>query len=492
MQKIRIISNYPITPPQCLKHIDISLGVSYFCSQDKTVKTIENYWGFKALSKLVQLTDTFTSHIFSNPEIVEQILEDTNFVSTHQADNAHNLHVQINHNNVAAKALNYLAVFNILKNFTIKNKQNNKVTLSTVEDVLSGTSSQAGHIFSDDKKMFLGTSFFEKSNSLYKNLCSFLTKKQAVSVVFFHEYSHSSELENNAKYGKENVKTHTGLDNFYSNLLLLSDSKRFIDLCKQFHNQHNISSFPNKLLIDTLYTLHKEIYADVGALLLIRNKSLLENNYKPEHFLQTVQTVMNMRNDEKEQYSIIFNVNNESAFLGHEHFTSPGIETLVNQLKNIPSDLVLSEKQIHEITCQCVQEGVFKTVLTMIKADNSLVPKFSTLFSLKLYNNNLVMDNSKNHYLECMQTMKKLVSLEWQNNFQNNLTLLETNNARKTVNVPQDLIFNAGLDTDNFHKTIEQCNHSKLEDKNKIKYAVGLLRNKFLNNTQSHNLTFKK
>lgn len=492
MQKIRIISNYPVKQPQCLENIDVSLGVSYFCSQDKTVKTLENKWGFKTLLKLVKITDIVTSDIFSNKDIVEQILEDSHFISKHQPENAANLHVQINHNNIAAKVVNYLAAFNILKTLTLKNKQYNKSTLSTLDDVFSGTSSQAGSIFSDDKKMFLGTSFFEKSNNLYKYLCSYFSKKQAVSFIFFHEFSHASELENNAKYGKENIKTNTSLDNFYSNLLLLHDSKRFIKLCKQFYNERKINYFPNKLLVDTLYVLHKEIYADVGSLLLMRNKSLLENNYDEEKFFQSVETVTQMRKEEKEQYAILFNINHESSFIGQEHFTSPGVEVLANYLKNIPSQEVLSEKQIHEITCECVQQGIAKTILTMIKADNSLVPKFSTLFSLKLNNNDLVMDNSKNHYLECIQTIKNIVSVEWQNNFEHNLALIEKNNARQKVNVSQDLIFNAGLDQDNFNKVINTFSHNIVEDKNKIKHAVSILREKFLNNTSSNNLSVNK
>ena len=36
----------------------------------------------------------------------------------------------------------------------------------------------------------------------------------------------------------------------------------------------------------TLKTLHQEIYADVGSLLLLRNKMIVNGNYKEKDFLE--------------------------------------------------------------------------------------------------------------------------------------------------------------------------------------------------------------
>lgn len=457
MQKIKITSNSPIIKPQSLENIDVSFGVSYFSSQDQDVKVIENDWGFKLLSKISRVTQTFTSKIFNNKEIIDQILDDSKFVLQHQGDNAENLHIQINQNNITANILNSLTAFNILRRINFLDKESKNKNLDNFQDLLLSLDSKAGHIYSKSKKMFLGTSFFEKSNSFYKSLSENFTKKEAVSFVFFHEYSHSSELMNNEKYGKEENTTNTSLDNFYSNLLLLSTDKRYIKFAQNLQSQNKSDFVPNNKLIKTLCTLHKEIYADVGALLLMRNKELINGTFNESKFQESIAHIIKVRKQEKQETSQVFNDVNLDSYLYHDHFTAPGIESLLNHLNKkigLEKHKVLSEKEIHQITGKCVQEGVGKTVLSMIKADNTTIPQLNTLFALRVNKGELEIDNSKNHYLDAVNKIKEVVSKDWQKNFETNMNKINALGKREEIKIPQDLIFDAGLDNELFEKKL--------------------------------------
>ena len=447
MQKVKITSTSFIKRPKALENIDVSYGVSYFCIKSMEVKTLsnKNSWAIKILSKIEKLSNLFKSKIEEDNQIINQIMEDSNFISTHQQECAKDLHIQINSETKLKNTLTSLA----------------DLDYSNRNLVQDGLDSKAGKIYSTTKKMFLGLNFFKKGESFFDSLIKNFSLKETVSFVYFHEYSHSAELIHNSNYGKE--KTNSSLDKLYLNLCFLLNDKNYDDLMTKLIADDNIFSIPYRGMIHSLQSLHKEIYADVGSLLLLRNKMILNGGFESERFEEMISHIIQVRKEEKKLHQEFSEINKkEYGFLMHDHFTSPGVEALLTHVKNLnKNDLtILSEEDIHKISCKCVTEGVSKTLLSYIEADNMIIPQLNTIFSMRIDNDKIVLDNTKNHYKDAITKIREIVPKEWQENLDSNVNLLDKTKDSNYINQKKALIFDAGLDSQEFN--IKLNSHIKI------------------------------
>ena len=164
MQKVKITSTSFIKRPKALENIDVSYGVSYFCIKSMEVKTLsnKNSWAIKILSKIEKLSNLFKSKIEEDNQIINQIMEDSNFISTHQQECAKDLHIQINSETKLKNTLTSLA----------------DLDYSNRNLVQDGLDSKAGKIYSTTKKMFLGLNFFKKGESFFDSLIKNFSLKE--------------------------------------------------------------------------------------------------------------------------------------------------------------------------------------------------------------------------------------------------------------------------------------------------------------------------
>lgn len=446
MQKIRITSTAFINPIK-LQNIDLSFGMSYYVQESKRMKTYDesNSWSFKILAKINKIEQYFTKKDHSSDnEVINQIMKDTQFIAQQQPEHSQNLEVQINANTIISRTI---ALFS-------------KINIKNTDYIKEGLESKLGSMYYKEKKMFLGLNLFKKGSDIYDILNKFMTTKEVVSYVYFHEYSHAAELEN-TRY--DNPKSKNPLDKLYDNLLFLADNSlaensNFNKLFKHLIKNNNDKNMPCHLLIDTLVVLYKEIYADTGSILLMRNKAIIEKN-KNINIKNMTSHIINMRNEEKIVMQKKFlHANNDNDFLVHDHFTSPGLESLPKHLEQLLKDQnpdkILNEEEIHIISKKCVQEGIAKTILVMIEAEKKLIAQINIVCSI---DQNLVIVNKyTNDYKEVMNKIYEIVPEQWVKSFKENLEILKNVEHRKQLKQKNSVIFDAGLHPVNFYKKITE------------------------------------
>lgn len=452
MQKIRITSTANIENPKALSNIDISYGLSYYAKEEYGVKTLseENSWRMKLLSKLDKLGQFFTKNDNQEEkEIIAEIIKNSDFVSKHEHTNSENLHVQINAETKITKAI---------YSWSEKSKK---------EHITTGIHSKAGSIYMEEKKMFLGLNMFKKGEFFYDNLAKNFTKQEAISFVFLHEYSHAAQIENQKKYIRE--FTNNGQDNLYLNVNILLNDRVYENLLTKLKEENNLENLPSKILLKTINSLDKEIYADVGSILLMRNKAILEGTYQSEKFENSIAHIIEVRKEEKRLLQKnVDNGQDEISHMMHDHFTSPGLENLNQHVKEMIGDnasKVLSEEDIHKISTKCIKEGMAKTIIALIAADNALIGQFKTLFSMRMNLNHvepeygytditkgiIEIQNNRNYYKETLDEIKTIVPEEWRNSCKERILSL---NELSDVYGKKGLKFDAGLDIDNFKKNL--------------------------------------
>lgn len=490
MQKIKIVSNTPIKKPKSLENIDISYGISYYSTYDSKVQIIEEQWGYKTLLNVSKLFQAITPSFNNSKKVTEQVLEDAKFLLEHQKENANNLMIQISHNSLSSKMLNALTIMNIFRKINFFEIGDKEKKYMEIDDIANAANSKNAFIYHETKDMFLGTKFFNTKSQLFKSLKEKFNEKEAISFVFLHEFSHACELENNGKYGKKS--TESSFDNLLPSLILLSNYQNLFKIRDELKKENAIG-IPDHRIIKTLRTLHQEIYADVGALLLMRNKMIINGSYNEQEFLEKIITVEKSRQNEQENSDKQFIPNGLKGFYHHDHFTSPGLEHLVEKIKG--NREILSENDMHHLTGECVNVGIAKTVWAMIEADNLLIPQFKTLFSVRVENNELVIDNSKNHYQDAKSTIDKIIPEKWFNQKDIKIKELNEKGLNKVLS-QEDILFNACLNPERTESLLnfqikKQELEKNLQDKNEINRNIKSLRQKLKNVIKSTTETFK-
>lgn len=439
MSTIRITSNFNQTASKT-NSAKINYGISYYCASLGDVKTInqENSWGMKILSKIDRLYNFVTASgesIHIGDDVIGHVVELAKFVERSQAENAQDLHIQINADNKVNRMFASMSAINNGAKY----------------DILRGIDPEAGRIFAESKKMFLGVNLFKEGNLFYDELAKKFSKSESVAFVFLHEYSHAAELMNNKKYGID--RTETSYDHLRRNMSRFG-TRGFPEvltalLASDEYNTDTRFAMPTRELVNTLDSLYGEIYADVSAVLLMRNKKILEGDSTGNNITEIISHVIQLRKELKKS---------GVPSIYHDHFSSPGLESLFVHLANkVQSDTqkLLSEQDIHEITAQCVKEGIGKTLLTLIEADQMIIPQLNTLFSMEIkpeliLDDKIMIDQSKNHYLSAMEKVREIVPEEWQKRFKDHIQSLDGIPYARHVNYKEYMVLCAGLDYEDF------------------------------------------
>lgn len=168
------------------------------------------------------------------------------------------------------------------------------------------------------------------------------------------------------------LKNHIGIKRA-SSLVLLHEIAHGLDV--------KLNSFTPKLKIDgdteynrffeQMSATKKEIYADVGAILLQRNIDLKNGTYDQEQTLSDLNSLMFHRNKSLPP----LDTQNSKSFLHYlTHFTTPGL-THLKQKMNDYGDSPLSLEQINSIAKECCDVGLAKIMVVTASTE-----KFSNIF----------------------------------------------------------------------------------------------------------------
>lgn len=438
MQKIKITATTRINKSKSLENIDISYGISFVTYEDGNIITINesNSWRMKLLSKLDKIGYFFMrkQDKHENKLIINQILEDSSFIAKHHQETSENLELQINSETMIIKKLK-----------ASSRKVNNDIHKFLDENVSLFASNF------EQKKIFLGLNTFKPGDELFDELSTSLSREEIISYVLFHEYSHSAEFENNLNYNRHNIGNH--FDRLHQNILYINNDAVHSAVEELIKDDSNLKS-PSIRLLNTLTLLHQEMYADIRAILLMRHKDIINGEFNEEKTEKRIKAISQLRKLEKNALREGFADNDTISF---NHFTSPSVECLDKQLKFFlqreSNNVLLNEEDIHRLTVKCVQEGIGRTLLAMEKADEKLYKQINTLFCVEINNKiNEVQENyselslHKDKYIYARHEINDIISPEWKENFNNNLSKIE--------NISASLVFDAALDSETFEKRL--------------------------------------
>lgn len=440
MQKIKITSTTKINKPKALENIDISYGISFVTHTDFDIVTVnesDSYF-MKLFAALDKLGYVFMnkSKKHENNTIIKQILEDTNFIAKHHSETIDNLELQINVDTMMTKRIKSIS---LMQDDNMKNYVDENISLLASNF--------------DKKKIFLGINMFKPGDELFDELSKLLTREEIVSFVLFHEYSHSAEFDNNLNYNRQGIANH--FDRLYHNLSNINNYDSYSAVQKLIKDDNNLQ-LPSISLLNTLTLLHQEMYADVRAVLLMRNKDIINGVFNEDNIEKRIKAISQLRKIEKNAVREDLAENDVISF---NHFTAPSLECLDKQLKFFISrennDVLLNEEDMHTLTIKCVQEGIGRTLLAMGKADENLYKQINTLFCVEI-NDKLVVEEgvysevyvNHNQYIYARHEINDIVSPEFKENFNKNVEKIE--------NINLSIVFDAALDYETFEKRLKQ------------------------------------
>lgn len=292
--------------------------------------------------------------------------------------------------------------------------------------------------------IFLGVDFFNnEDNHFAQTINTTTSKKDCVEYVLLHEFSHRVDFETRSKY----LNTHK--DEMNHLLKNLSGTNNLYNLEK--YNQSIEKDFPNgeyapikSSFSSQLHTLRGEMYADISGILLQRNYKIHHDDYTSEHTEKMLDVVSLARRN------TLVSIDAPKGNI-LTHMTSPSLDSLKPELKTLPNR-ILTDEEIHNITDKHMRIGMAKTILTMIHADNHLIPQFKSLFSLQKnpqYSDSphveepyMKIDTGINHFQKTVHHLKSIVGKEWDDNLTE-----KVNNIEKlaTIRNKSDSIYYAGL-----------------------------------------------
>lgn len=316
-----------------------------------------------------------------------------------------------------------------------------------IENMQSDHDPNAAHVlnsFASRGNIFLGVDFFNNKHNNFANTISTMTsKKDCVEYVLLHEFSHTVDFETRSKY----INTHKDETNHV--LKNLSSSTNMYNLEKI--NQSIEKDFPNgeytpikPAFSSQLHTLRGEMYADISGILLQRNYKIHLDDYTPEHTEKMVDVISLSRRNTLVEIDAP-----KGTIL--THMTSPSLDSLKSELNTLPNR-TLTDEEIHNITDKHMRIGMAKTILTMIHADNHLIPQFKSLFSLQKnpqYSDSphieepyMKIDTGINHFQKTVQHLKSIVGKEWDDSLTEKVNNIE---KLSTIRNKSDSIYYAGL-----------------------------------------------
>lgn len=459
MNKIKIISTTNIKKSNLFPNIDLAYGFSYYCNTTNSIKSVnsENKWQIKILSQIEKLKNSFNSISEKEKDIISTILESCNFFHKYQEASNTKLSVQINTNTSLEDSL--------YKSSKIIIEQNKNT-------FIKGINASSAFVYTKEKIVFIGIEKFSKTDLYLDLLKPKFSRKDMVNYVLFHEFAHAFQQENIEKYN-EGINNFS-FDNIKNNLMILSDNKHYLpfqdflmkDFNKSKESQINKTGFycPPKNFIDTLNSVYIETYADVYAMLLIRNKNIHDNVYEPKSFNEQITKLSEARTLNKSLNKF------ETDTFFDTHLTSPGLD----HLKEIMIDFKnkeMSVKEIHFLATKCMNLCVSKVILALCNSNEVNKLMINTIASVKLKYGQIVIDKNKDHYKEVIKNAKENVSVEWLEQCNDRLQKIK----QEGLKYDENLLFNAYINVEEFNKDLSK----KIRYKNNVPQMMEFVKTLF-------------
>ena len=414
--KIKLSANSIVNVSKELEEINLNHGYSI-----GNVDTVEkSNWTKKILGK-IDKTISYVKPISEESSlVVEYIAKAAKFLSIQEETKEKHVEELKIHINVDSTFNNFLKlagkktalmIYDFAPDTAIK-------IYSNVEELLN---TETAYIKKIQKEIHMGTKIFEKNgySTFGYNLKQEIGLEDATNLIVFHEASHSFEVTNYKDYGFGEAS------DFFKNLkrmvYILNNPEILNELNKKIIEKNEIFGINevDKIYISNVSSLMREIYADVGAILLQRNKDIYENNHTKEKDIKIVETIINAR--EKEQLGLIKLCSDNLYVNGFSHFTSSALMKVKEMYElNKIDKKILSQKEINNIVSNVIEQGLSRVLLANIKSNNENIGQLKILFSLMKINeinkdefttdiNVLSFDD----YKESIKFLKEAAGEEW-------------------------------------------------------------------------------
>lgn len=530
--KIKIItnSNETIKAFNAISNINLSHGFSF--GPDKNCElSSENSW----FSNIFKILDSQISKILP-------IHEKERIVIDNIANSTKKLNDFLEHNHDYYESIDYLknsslfihseSTFNkFIRKFSEKYfKYAYKLDLeyhvykdsSSFKKILAGVQYVHPSAFLESRKIIMNSSVFSKETDIsfgYNILTdisqNFGTQK-TVDFTLLHEFSHITQDINNLEYGNRSDIKFYNISRIISSLAQndfhFYKTSFLIDSYLNKNSLVNDSSFipftplDRELLIQ-LDILQKEVYADVGSLLHMRNIDISDGTYQQDDLFDFIDHVIATRHKEH-NYMLLNHSDNIDKF---DHFTVEGIKTLKEKIKSLNTTQILSQEDIHHISQDCLTSCISRVMLTIASIHPKLNSQIKNLFYLKINTftsfdeeNQLSIDlitdfeNSKEHskYIKGMDHLKKLSGKI----FVDRLTDIVHNAF--SIKIPvfdiRQIVWKSVFENPSYLKDIKYSNENwndfyflenelNSKDKSYINRAIFKLRNSFLFSKSNNN-----
>ena len=449
--KIKLTANSLINLPDELNDLNFSHGYSVGPFQEID----DTDWKIKVLKTIDSIASIFTKNNAAKQELATHVAKAASFLNSSVTEDEgylNGMSIQLNIDSPLNKTLSKFA--DVLSHVDKEKSDAIKAAVNTT----------VGHIYSSEKKMFIGSHHFETNspNPFFKELKDKLGKEKQVSFVIYHEAAHAFQYTNLQKFG-------TNLDPLISDLFRVSNFLKNKPTEIESLNQKIKTNFNNELapinfeFVKNLRTIYKEIYADVGALLLLRNQDILEKSYSPEKTLHQIDAIITARQKSQQSFSILPTDEYVDTF---NHFTSSGVEYLKG-INPILSDQLLSQEEIHNICEQAIKMGVSRILLSNLAAKSENIGQIKSLLSIENEDEvtALFSDTVKKidkpidsqAYIDFRTKLEKFAGEDWAEKYSNILEIVQKHN-------PKDLdrsIWHALLDTEQFNKDLSKTKGNK-------------------------------
>lgn len=486
--RIKLTANSNVSLPAHLAAINVNYGYSI-----NTINNLisDNDWQIKVASTIDKVFSLFKPLSIEQKEFITSVTESAQFLEksipiedSHIDDFTIQLYIKTPLNDSIKKISNLLA-------------KNSKGDIKKIFTGLAGAidehagfmgsqlktiGSRKGTIEHQENLMLLGTEFFKQNdNHLSYCLEESIGLKRMTNLLVYHEASHAFDITNTRKFGNKFSQV---FDDIYENskLMAFNDNQRnYVDGLIENHPDSGYDKI-NQKYSQEIASLFREIYADVGSVLLQRNQDIIENKYSKENDLITLNSLISARNNE--DYTVKKSVNDFAYVSEFNHFSSPGLEYIKDVYATLPIK-VLNQEEIHTIAHKAIEQGVSRILIASSVSNEHNRKELTTLFSIQkeikqgkdgsYLDLNLYAKSDINLYNNHMEELTQYAGKEWVKEFYKNV---HTIFSEKLPN-PKKLVWNAAFHNTQYQKDLNihqelETSHSTMSPQNPIENKSNL------------------
>ncbi len=441
--KIRVITNSDesLKALTAILNIDLTHGFSFGPNESFEVLS-ENFWFTNILKSLDSKLSKFFPLREKEKKVVGEIANSAKKLNDY-LDIYNNDIDSIDYLNNSSLFIHSDSLFNqFIRNFSNKYAQyasKLKIDFSVYSDsplikkVFVGVQYVYPSAFLESRKIVMNSSVFSKETDISSEY-SFLTDlsdkvgtQKVVDFTFLHEFAHiTQDLNTNVLGMNSDIKIFKMIKNINS---LAFDEFYYQSVRSQIDEYLN-DNFPpqpnkdqrfveiNRDLIRQLSVVQREIYADVGGLLHMRNIAISENNFSHQEFSEFIDHLIQARHTEHEA---VLNVHSDNIDK-FDHFTVEGLKVLKEKLERLSNNRMLSQEEIHDVCQDSLTIGTSRIMLTLASIHPYLNSQIQNLFYLDRVNftaadgqecqkitlNLSQEDNNQSKYIKGMEHLKKI------------------------------------------------------------------------------------